>query len=379
MARRARAALVLYCWALAVALLAAGADVRAAAADQPGFAEHRTVRLVVLGSAEEAAALRASLGELLGRIAVDLAPANDPLGSVPEVAGAPAVVNAEIDLREPGVAVVRVGANGTPRRVPQRASRAVLLEEAALVVYTASESLFEEARTGPAEPAAAPPLPLPSPAPVVVVPAPAAPARVVDRPPPRVSEENARTPWVLEGAMLASVRAYTKDQSTVTGFGLGMRTHVGASRFVPAVWLLGQFFFPFKTSSDSVELSTSVWSVRLEPSVELVRSGAFRLEVALGGGVDIFVAAPVLSNPQATGSDSENHPSGVLATLVAGSLTTTRTSRLVLAATLDYDLQPRRYVVAQGETRTVILEPWQFRPGLSLGFLFDMAGTGAEP
>jgi hypothetical protein len=49
-----------------------------------------------------------------------------------------------------------------------------------------------------------------------------------------------------------------------------------------------------------------------------------------------------------------------------------------LAATLDYDLQPRRYVVAQGGGSSVILEPWKVRPALSVGFLFEMAGGGVR-
>jgi hypothetical protein len=374
---RAGAALFLCCSVLGLALLMGGSEARAAATEPPGVVERRTVRLIVLGDAEEAAALRASLGELLGRIAVELAPAddpNDPPGAAP---GGTAVVSAEIDLREPGVALVRLGPGGAVRTVPQRASRAVLLEEAALVVYTASESILEGSRTLPAEPP--PPAPAPLPPAVVVVAAPAAPPPAVDRGPRGEAGGRARTPWILEGSLLVSSRAFAQDESTVMGFGLGVRTHVGESRFVPGAWLFGQFYLPFRTSADPIELSTSVWSVRLEPSVELVRSGAFRLEVALGGGLDVFVTAPVSSNPEAKLGPHDEHLSPVVSTLVAGSLTTTRTARVVLAGTLDYDLQPRRYVVAQGELSTVLLEPWKLRPGLTLGFLFDMAGTDASP
>jgi hypothetical protein len=185
------------------------------------------------------------------------------------------------------------------------------------------------------------------------------------------------TPWSAEAAMLAGFRAYTRDANTVMGFGLGVRGHVGEGRFIPAAWLLGQFHFPFSETNGSVELSTSVWSVRCFPSVDLWRSGRVRLELGLGGGADIFVVTPLSSSPEPALGPHRQDASAVLSALVAGSLALSPVSRLVLAATLDYDLQPRRYVV-EGAESPVILEPWKVRPALSVGFLFEMAGGGGS-
>jgi hypothetical protein len=264
--------------------------------------------------------------------------------------------------------------------VQQGESRAVLLEETALVVYTACESLFEQA---PLAPAPLPTAAAPEPPPVAPAPPPSfrpiEPPRAPDHAPRHEPRKSAQTPWALEGAMLVSARAYTRDASTVTGFGLGARAQVGNARTIPGVWLLGQFSFPFSASAQSVELSTSVWSARVEPSLELIRSGLLRLDVGGGGGVDVFVVAPVSSVPGAELNGHQKDVSPVISALLSGSLATSATSRLVVAGMLDYDLQPRRYLVEQGAQTVVILEPWRVRPALSLGFVFDLAGSGQHP
>jgi len=283
--------------ALAAIVGATAAPTHASAQEVASVAQRRVVRLEVLGTPEEAAQLRASLSELFGRIAVVL----EPLPSGTESGEAPlggTLVVAQVELREPGMAIVRlarVGAAATESRsVPQRESRALLLEEAALVVYTATESLLEEALPPP--PVVAP-SPIAPETPAVVAAQPAPPPRAE---PPRAdhaetsaSRAGKSTPFSAEAAMLAGFRAYTSDASTVTGFGLGVRGRVGEGRFIPAAWLLGQFYFPFSETNGSVELSTSVWSVRCFPSLDLWRSGPVRLELGVGGGVDIFVVTPL--------------------------------------------------------------------------------------
>jgi hypothetical protein len=344
----------------------------------------RTVRLEVLGSADEAEQLRVSLGELFGRMAVTLEPS--PAGGEPGGATASdgAAIVAQVDLRDPGVALVRLAWASTPfgesRTVPQRGSRTVLLEETALVVYAGSESLFNEgfASTPPPAP---PPLVEPAPSAEPPPPPPVPQERETRRSPERSQSRRAApslTPWLLEGAMLVGSRAFASNASMVTGFGLGARWHVGASPWIPGGWLLGEFHFPFSGRQQGVELSTSVWSLRLEPSLELLRQGGFRLELGVGGGADVFVLAPTSSPTGATSTGHRRDVSPIVAGLVAGSLATSSASRVVLAATFDYDLAPRRYLVAQGAQSWVLLEPWRFRPALSLGFLFEVASGGAK-
>lgn len=375
------------CVSAALVSLATCGMARAATPEETHLAVQRTVRVTVRGSAEEAEQLRAALGELFGRISVDLelSLAPSPLdpsaiageSNTPEPAESDAVV-AEIDLRAPDAAVVRLtgpgAASGDVRSVPQRASRALLLEETALVVYAGSESLLDAAPPVAASPPDEAKAIEPAPPPVLA--APAAPRRPADQAITPASHDHAGAPWLVEGTMLVGARAYTSDDATVTGFGLGLRGRVGRGRWMPSVWVFGEFHVPFRETTQGVELSTSVWSVRLEPSVELVRTGAFRLELGAGAGADIFVLSPVTRTPGAELGTVRHDASAVLASLLAASLKTGRASRVVLAAMLDYDLAPRRYLVRQGAETYVLLEPWRFRPALCLGFAFEAAAGG---
>jgi hypothetical protein len=346
-------------------------------ADEPGMtgvAPLRTVRVEVRGSAEEAELLRASLSELFGRInlAFELAVVGDPDAPSEQTPGTQIVVR--VDLSEPGGARVALKRADPPtpeemRFVPQRDSRELLLEETALVVYAGSESLIDETLL-------APPNPPPPAKPAPPVPAPSMP---LPQSRPAASPAPTRTPWVLEGAVLASAHAYAADAWAVPGLEPAVRRHVGENRWVPGVWLLGGYHIPFRESAQGVELSTSVWSVRLESSVEIARGRSFRLEAGLGGGLDIFVVTPTTTTPGAEPGPQRHDVSGVISSLVAGSIALGRSSRAVLSARLDYEPAPRRYVVEQGGERTTVLEPLAFRPGVSLGLLFDVAGTEARP
>jgi hypothetical protein len=346
---------------------------------------HRVVRLDVLGSREEAAQLRATLVEQFGRIRVELAPLPGESENGALLPVERAAIAAEVDLRDPTVARVRLtvigGPPGEPRLVALRESRAVLLEEVALVVYAGSESLLDEVATqgaqSPATDRAEEGTPATSPPPAAPV-IPAAPP-AAEKPRVRHEQPPASLPWVVEGSILVGARAYERDALAVWGLSLGARAGIGHGRWVPGAWLLGEFHFPFSATSGAVELTTSVWSVRLEPSIDLVQNGLFRLELGAGGGADVFVIAPVSSAPEVELGGHRQDVSAVLATMLAASLATTSGSRFVLAATLDYDLAPRRYLVVHGEQSTPILQPWRFRPAISVGFLFEMARGGGHP
>lgn len=340
----------------------------------------RIVRLDVLGSPEETAQLRAALVEQFGRIGVELEALP---GDGEHASPAGTTVVAEVDLRDAAVARVRLASRGGPpgpfRVIALRESRVVLLEEAALVVYAGSESLLDEAagtRTNgpameqteaaaPAATATALPRALPPPPP-------ATPKASAPRDPP------VPTPWAVQGALLMGARAYESDALAVLGLGLGARASVGRGRWVPGMWAFGEFHFPFSATSGPVELSTSVWSLRVEPSIDVVRTSAFRLELCAGGGADVFVAAPVSSAADVELSGHQQDVSGVLSTMLAASVATTGASRVVFAAMLDYDLAPRRYVVMQGDRSMTILQPWRLRPAISIGFLFEMARGGTQ-
>jgi len=188
-------------------------------------------------------------------------------------------------------------------------------------------------------------------------------------------------PWVVQAAMFAGAQAFASDDLAVPGFGVAARTRVGRG-WAPAFWLLGAVHFPSKKTRPPVELTTNVWSARLVPTFQLAHGSAWSLELGGGGGFDLFAMAvalvPGAAVPDAKLSGYRRDTSAVLTALGAASFGTAATSKVVLAATLDGDLTPRRYVIASPGSHVTLAEPLRFRPGLALGFSFDAAGSGGE-
>ena len=356
---------------------------RSALANEPNVPHalaHRSVEVRVAGPPEEARALQDSLAELMRRLDLELHVTS--VDSLPEPAWSSlppdTAVDVRVDLRQPDAALVTLssphgGGPTDPRRVPWRDSRELLVEETALVVYAGTESLLDE---GPAEPPA--PLPKATPAALAVTVSKPAPADARTEP-PRVAGQPA--PWVIQAAMFAGAQTFASDDLAVPGFGVGARTHVGRA-WLPGWWLLGAVHFPSKKTRPPVELTTNVWSLRLVPTFQLGHGSAWSFELGAGGGVDIFSMAvalvPGAAAPAAKLADNLRGTSALVSAMGAASFGSARSSLLVLAATLDGDLTPRRYVVVSPANRSTLLQWLPLRPALTLGFSFDAAGSRGE-
>jgi hypothetical protein len=338
---------------------------------QPAVARPR-VAVVVSGPVEDAQALGESLRELLHRLGLELElsdvdqfASTEPWQAVPPEV----VVRVWIDVRQPDAALItlsdrRSGRIGLTRLVPRRGSRGLLLEETALVVHAETESLLSE--------------PVPAPAATSAVPSPVAPQPEPSAAPAHETVPSGPTPWKIDALTFAEGQALAADSGLVFGAGAGARGHLGRSVWVPGLWLLGAYHAPFGQKNLPVQLNVSVWSARLLPTLRTAGQHRFALEFGLGGGVDWFLISPGVTEGVSQLDANRSDLSPIAETLLALHVAVSQTTRLVLGATLDWDLHPRSYF-AEGATRDVLIRMHQFRPGLTIGVSFDIAQSAEAP
>ncbi len=360
----------------AVLLLATALELGAssvAQADPPAAPETATrhvVDVVIAGDPDEVLATEGTLRELLRRVGLDLRvttvdrlpPEHGP--SSPDVAA-----RAWIDLRADNGALVEVADARAERAferrvVAQDGSRAVLIEDVAHVVQAAAESIAAGAPP-PRPPIRETPLRVVA----VVPPAAQAPLATPDATTPRVQA----SPWSLALAGFFTAAPYARDAGAVVGAGAGLRFDAG--RF--AAWAFGAYHVPFGDDSPPVPLHASVWSVRLVPTFELVDASGFLLEAGAGGGVDVFSISPGATASGVTMLDaSRTEASPILTALVAAHVRIGTSARAFVAGTIDWDLDPRRYVLAGASSP--LIAPFTVRPGVSIGFSFDVVRAEAR-
>jgi hypothetical protein len=366
----------------AVLLLATTLELAAspfAHADPPAAPEataRHVVDVLIAGDPEEAHAAEASLRELLRRVGLDLRvtivdrlPA-DRTPSAPDVAA-----RAWVDLRVDNGALVEVADSSAERTyerriVAQEGSRAVLLEDVAHVIQAAAESIASGA-----PPPSAPPPPVHQTAPpVVVVAPPPAPAIVVA--PDTTPVGATPAPWSLALVGFFNATPYAHDTAAAFGGGGGVRFATG--RF--GLWGFGAYHAPFGNDSPPVPLHASVWSARVVPTLELYDTSAFLLEAGAGGGLDVVSLSPGTTSSNVMTLDAKRtEVSPILTALVAAHARLGSGARLFVAGTLDWDLDPRRYVASSSGISSSLLAPLTVRPGISIGLSFDVVQAGARP
>jgi hypothetical protein len=340
-----------------------------ARADPPAAPETMSrhfVDVVIAGDPEEAGAAERSLRELLRRVGLELRVTTvEKLPSDPGASAPDAAVRAWIDLRADNGALVEVAdarAERTFERrlVAQEGSRAVLIEDVVHVVQAAAESIASDAPPPP------PPKPEPPPVAVVVPPPAVQPPYVAPDMTPIRAEP---TPWSLAVAGFFTTAPYAHDSGAVLGAGAGLRFDSG--RF--ALWGFGAYHARFGDDAPPVALHASVWSVRLVPTFELVDASGFLLEAGAGAGVDIFSLTPGVTSSDVTMLDANRtEASPILTALVAAHVQLGSSARAFLAGTVDWDLDPRRYVVSSTGMSSPLLTPLTVRPGVALGLSFDV-------
>ena len=334
MARRGR-------WSAWLVVLALGAGA-APAQDASG------VQLRLEGSAAEREALEASLRELLSRLPVALVPAGD----------GPALARVEVALGDPECTVSIVDRAGTvvvSRRLLRSPSSAVTLEAVATVVYSAVAELAEQERH-----------PL---------------SRRVLLPAPVTAEQPggaAPTPALVElGAFLAG-RSFGAEALTVFGGGLwlGVRLKTRGA-WTPRLALHASWFGPFDSDPllTVMQISLQTISLRLLGGVRLSLGPTLSLEGSLGAGVDAFALEGHSALPRDSYFRQRLEGSPVVGALLGVRLALSGPATLLLGATADLDLLPRRYVTDVDGVHTVLFETWRLRPGLMAGFTFDLGGA----
>jgi hypothetical protein len=354
---------------LIFATRAATAQPSADSARRSGVIVAPRVDIVLNGSAEDGHALDESLREMLQRIGLDLrlavvdqfTPAEPWQAVSPEV-----VVRVWIDARQPDGALItlsdrRSGRTGAPRLVPRRGSRGLLLEETALVVHADTESLLSE--------------PTPSAVAVGAQPLPAADTAPAEgRSPAKPSLQ--QLAWTLDAMTFAEGQSFAKDAGVVFGAGAGGRLHLGDNAWYPSLWLIGAFHLPFGQSQLPVQLTANVWSGRFVPTWRTTGGDLLTLEAGLGVGADVFVISPGATEGVGQLSAKRTDVSPIAASLLALHIAVSPTTRFTAAATLDWDLNPRRYIAVNGAAREALIQPFSFRPGLTLGISFEIAHAG---
>ncbi|HEX3849596.1 MAG TPA: hypothetical protein VHW01_01445 [Polyangiaceae bacterium] len=112
------------------------------------------------------------------------------------------------------------------------------------------------------------------------------------------------------------------------------------------------------------------------PTLRTTGGHLLTLEGGVGGGTDVFMTSPGASQGVSQLNAKRTDLSPIVALLIALHIAASPTARFTVAATLDWDLSPRRYVAVTGAARDILIQPLAFRPGLVLGMSFEIAHVG---
>jgi hypothetical protein len=353
MSRRSRTANVLA--ALTTILLATNARGQAAAAS--------AVVVNVVGAGDSQAALEGSLRELLARLHLEMNPADARPESV--------LARVQIDLTSPAQAIVLVtdGHTGEVRAhrvIPRDASAAITREEIAHAVQSAVESaryIEERAAAAPA------PAPAPPPPPPVVIPA------VIPR---EAAPQAVHSPswFALDITTLAGAGPFASGAGPAVRVGGGaLASSRGFLR--PSLAVTAFYTVPFQAEASPVGSYANLASIRAVPSIEVLHSSWFALDVGAGGGIDVLSVQPRTATLP---SGYLNAPTSRVDPIVSG-VVTARVALaagvvFVVAADADVDLISRHYVVDQGASQSDVFAPWSVRPTIFAGLAFTAIGEG---
>jgi len=253
------------------------------------------------------------------------------------------------------------------REVTRDRSPAIVGDEIAHIVYGAVEELAQIERER--ERTAAPPNPRPpepGPAPL---------------PAPEPSPAPAREPEKVAGSMgfdggaFAVGRALGSDANLAVGGGALVGWGFTREGIAPSLWLSGAYHAPVDAKSDLVDAHVNLLSLRLAPTIALARTSRWRLEVGPEGGVDVSWSSTTSDSlPRSRLSAERQSASPMLGVLAMSRFAVAPTADVFLAATVDADLSPDRYVIREGGRSEVVFETWRVRPALAFGFTFSLAG-----
>jgi len=353
----------------------------------------RAFEVVVAGSPEDTQMLRVSLQELVKRLGLQMRLTTidhlDP-GAAPRFSSdRDVVVRAWIDVRSPDSAIVMLSDPKSnrptrPRQVARQGSHGLFLEEVAYVTHVGAESVLAGELP---DDDVKPPAPAPSAAtPPVVAVAPTA-AESADHAQASPATPRAPADFQINLAAFGTGEPIVKQAGVVLGAGIGAQLVVAKGASVPTFWLLGEYHLPFGSCSGApplppFELHGAVWSMRLVPTWQLVKSRRFLIESGIGGGADIFVIYPASGasgTPGVISIDADRTDVSPILTATFGVhiLVVPGVSAFALGL-VDWDLTPRVYASAQqGSSNNPILQTRVPRPGFALGVSFNLLGGGS--
>jgi hypothetical protein len=326
----------------------------------------RVVVLDVAGGEVTDAELEATLGELLGRLHLDLArPGGAADGRV--------IATARVELSERGAVLTvqarRPDAAPVRREVERGDSPSLFRETLAHVILGAIEPLTagrdesDRAPETPGEPPAASVGPLRE----TTASAPAA-------------REAARDPMRLSIGANTGPRLLESDRAGI-GFG-GVVSLALPWALRPSAAIEAGYLLPVRASRNSVDAEVHLVPLRLAARIQPIAGKIVALETGVSGGVDVISFTPQSAQTFIRLGASSSRLQPVFGGSVAARFRLSPIAEFVLTAGGDVDVAPRRWVVGAGPQRDAIFETARFRPYASLGLDLTMLGattTSAAP
>ena len=337
-------------------------------------APRRVVHVVIAGEdAEAAAALEASLRELVARIDLTVEASRAErvdLDASTLADGGSELATAWVDLRATRAATAivegRTGRVVARRSVERDRSMAIVVEELAHIIQASVEELAEQERHR-----AAPPPASPAPAPQPEPPKPE---------PPRVAEAPGRLG--VDGGAFFAGRSFGSGAEAVVGGGGMVGAALGRGPFRPALWLIGTYHVAFDVRGRAVDVHTKAATLRLAPAIRVVGGAKWLIEAGPQGGFDVMWTTPRANSSglptERLGAETTD-ASPVVGAFVMAHFSVGPSADLVVALSADVDLSPHRFVIAEGRETEALFTPWRVRPALLLGFTFNLAGSLPYP
>jgi hypothetical protein len=230
-----------------------------------------------------------------------------------------------------------------------------------------------------AEPPAPPPASVPAPSPVSLIPPPLPSPTETARAPSRATDRPRRSTLALDAGAFIDSRMLAR--STRVDLGGGAALVVSSPSFLrPSLWISAAIQSPFSATGPGLDLTTTVYSFRAIPAIEVLRYPFIQVDLGAGGGTDVFHDTPYDPRLPYVGPapSASTHVSAVFTGQLLARMRLGPSARIIAGLDIDWSPDQHRYeVLGPSGTPTVVLQPWSVRPGALLGLCIPLAGPGA--
>jgi hypothetical protein len=318
--------------------------------------------VVVLESPNLDPELEATISELLGRIQMPL---------VRRDGKTPAQPVARVWVEPFGEATRVSVENGRDKRlliqrqVPPAATPALYRETVAHIIFSAVDALNSTPRDAPPAP--------PNPPPIAKVDSPIVATRAepsATSPPTPKTPQHSASGLALKLGGRVGPRLQT-NRAVGLGFS-GVATLVMEEVLQPAVSVEAGYVLPNHAEGNEVTSEFHMIPIRARFGISPVRGERLSLETSLGFGVDVVSLQAQGKDDSVRATPETRRLQPLLESAVAVRWRVSPAVELLLAAGLDLDLQPRRWLYKQAEAKTVLFETARFRPFAVLGFDYSV-------